>query len=77
MDASYRSVEIFQLRSLMFLFSVFASWVVLLAAVGRTKASALTTTIAPNERLCFFADVDKAGEKIGVWKMTYWTCIRR
>jgi hypothetical protein len=30
------------------------------------RASALTTTIAPNERLCFYADVDKAGEKIGV-----------
>ena len=29
-------------------------------------ASALTTAIAGNERLCFFADVDKAGEKIGV-----------
>jgi hypothetical protein len=28
--------------------------------------SALTTPIAPNERLCFYADVDKAGEKIGV-----------
>lgn len=30
------------------------------------NASALTTTIAPNEKLCFYADVDKAGEKIGV-----------
>lgn len=30
------------------------------------QASALTTAIAPNERVCFFADVDKAGEKIGV-----------
>lgn len=29
-------------------------------------ASALTTPIAGNERLCFYADVDKAGEKIGV-----------
>lgn len=29
-------------------------------------ASALTTSIAANERLCFYADVDKAGEKIGV-----------
>lgn len=29
-------------------------------------ATALTTAIGPNERLCFFADVDKAGEKIGV-----------
>lgn len=30
------------------------------------NASSLTTTIAPNERVCFYADVDKAGEKIGV-----------
>ena len=29
-------------------------------------ASALTTAISANERLCFYADVDKAGEKIGV-----------
>lgn len=31
------------------------------------NASALTTAIAPNERLCFYADVDKAGEKIGFY----------
>ena len=30
------------------------------------RASALTTAIAPNERLCFYAEVDKPGEKIGV-----------
>jgi hypothetical protein len=30
------------------------------------RGSALTTAIAANERLCFYADVDKAGEKIGV-----------
>ncbi len=30
------------------------------------SGSALTTPIAANERLCFYADVDKAGEKIGV-----------
>ncbi|KAH9475369.1 putative membrane protein C17A5.08 [Psilocybe cubensis] len=34
--------------------------------VALVKASALTTAIAPNERVCFYADVDKAGEKIGV-----------
>ena len=35
------------------------------------EASALTTSISANERICFFADVDKAGEKIGVscWLM--------
>ncbi|KIJ94326.1 hypothetical protein K443DRAFT_683884 [Laccaria amethystina LaAM-08-1] len=31
------------------------------------KASALTTSISANERICFFADVDKAGEKIGFY----------
>jgi len=30
------------------------------------RAAALTISLAPNERSCFFADVDKAGEKIGV-----------
>ncbi|KAF8645379.1 hypothetical protein AX16_007881 [Volvariella volvacea WC 439] len=39
----------------------------LLFFVQSAKASALTTAIAPNERLCFFADVDKAGEKIGFY----------
>ena len=34
------------------------------------KSSALSTAIAPNERLCFYADVDKAGEKLGV-RLTY------
>ncbi|KAJ6482155.1 emp24/gp25L/p24 family/GOLD-domain-containing protein [Mycena vitilis] len=31
------------------------------------RASALTTAISANERLCFYADVDKAGEKIGFY----------
>ncbi|EIW77827.1 hypothetical protein CONPUDRAFT_128791 [Coniophora puteana RWD-64-598 SS2] len=31
------------------------------------RATALTTLVAPNERLCFYADVDKAGEKIGFY----------
>lgn len=52
-------------------FNLLASCVLLLATVGRTKAAALTTSIAPNERLCFYADVDKAGEKIGVWLIPY------
>jgi hypothetical protein len=50
---------------------MFSSWlalalVSLLPLANRAHASALTTAIAPNERLCFYADVDKAGEKIGV-----------
>ena len=51
--------------------AMFSSWLVLaplslLLLVNSVRASALTTAIAPNERLCFYADVDKAGEKIGV-----------
>lgn len=30
------------------------------------RATALTTTVGPNEKLCFYADVDKEGEKLGV-----------
>ncbi|THH15118.1 hypothetical protein EUX98_g9515 [Antrodiella citrinella] len=39
----------------------------LLLFTAHTHATALTTAIGPNERLCFFADVDKAGEKIGFY----------
>ena len=51
--------------------SMFSSWLALvslpfLLLINRAHASALTTAIAPNERLCFYVDVDKAGEKIGV-----------
>jgi len=50
---------------------MFSSWLTLalisvLPLANRAYASALTTAIAPNERLCFYADVDKPGEKIGV-----------
>lgn len=38
----------------------------LLHIMPLVQATALTTSLAPNERLCFYADVDKAGEKIGV-----------
>ena len=38
----------------------------ILLFTSSAHATALTTAIGPNERLCFFADVDKAGEKIGV-----------
>jgi hypothetical protein len=34
-------------------------------------STALTTLLTPNERLCFYADVDKAGEKIGVRPLYY------
>ena len=45
---------------------VMYSGILLLAYAALASASALTTAISPNERLCFFADVDKVGEKIGV-----------
>lgn len=38
----------------------------LAGAVVSVSASALTTTVPPSQRLCFYADVDKTGEKIGV-----------
>lgn len=44
------------------LFAILSSSLLPIAVRG----SALTTAIAANERLCFYADVDKAGEKIGV-----------
>lgn len=50
----------------MLLFALLASSLLSLASIRRVEASALTTIIAANERLCFYADVDKAGEKIGV-----------
>ena len=39
------------------------------------KSSALSTIIAPNERLCFYADVDKAGEKLGVRLTYHWKVV--
>jgi len=38
-----------------------------LVLAGIAWASALTTPIAANERQCYYADVDKAGEKIGLY----------
>jgi len=43
------------------------SFLFLLGLAGTARASALTTAIGANERLCFYADVDKAGEKIGFY----------
>ena len=42
------------------------SLVLPLALAATSWASALTTPIAANERQCYYVDVDKAGEKIGV-----------
>jgi hypothetical protein len=38
-----------------------------LSFVSTAYSTALTTLLSPNERLCFYADVDKAGEKIGFY----------
>jgi len=40
--------------------------VILFSLCRSARSTALTTAITANERLCFYADVDKAGEKIGV-----------
>ena len=47
-------------------FSVLLAFFAILQLSVRSHAAALTTAIGANERLCFYADVDKAGEKIGV-----------
>ncbi len=47
-------------------FSLFLSLLCFLQLATRTHAVALTTAIGANERVCFYADADKAGEKIGV-----------
>ncbi len=38
----------------------------LLSLATTAYSTALTTILTANERLCFYADVDKSGEKIGV-----------
>jgi len=50
----------------MILLHFLSSLVFLLHLSLSARGSALTTAIAANERLCFYSDVDKAGEKIGV-----------
>ena len=47
-----------------YLFALAGLWFLQLLETAR--ATALTTALAANERLCFYADVDKAGEKLGV-----------
>ncbi|KAF9565452.1 hypothetical protein CPC08DRAFT_747970 [Agrocybe pediades] len=49
------------------LIQLLSSLFVFLCLSIAVKASALTTAIGPNERVCFYADVDKAGEKIGFY----------
>lgn len=47
-------------------FTLLISFLSFLQLASRAYAVALTTSIAANDRVCFYADVDKAGEKIGV-----------
>ncbi|KAF7986796.1 hypothetical protein HWV62_20418 [Athelia sp. TMB] len=46
---------------------VFSVLIILFSTCRTVNATALTTAISANERLCFYADVDKAGEKIGFY----------
>jgi hypothetical protein len=48
----------------------------LLQSIQLVRSTALTTVIAANERLCFYADVDKSGEKIGVSFRSRYSCQR-
>jgi hypothetical protein len=43
----------------------------LLTLATTAYSTALTTILTPNERLCFYVDVDKAGEKMGVRPFNY------
>ena len=54
------------LRPAMIPFQLLLSGFFLLSLLRSAKSTALTTAIAANEKLCFYADVDKEFEKIGV-----------
>lgn len=47
-------------------FQLLLSGFFLLSLLRPVRSTALTTAIAANEKLCFYADVDKEFEKIGV-----------
>ena len=47
-------------------FQLLLSGFFLLPLLHPVKSTALTTAIAANEKLCFYADVDKEFDKIGV-----------
>ncbi|KAJ3480360.1 hypothetical protein NLI96_g8412 [Meripilus lineatus] len=49
------------------LYLLLSCLILLLNLASKVDATALTTAIGANERLCFYADVDKAGEKIGFY----------
>jgi len=62
------------------MYTLFSLCISFLLIVG-INATALMTQISANEKLCFYTEVDKAGEKIGVCnlsvsslKFTDWSC---
>jgi len=46
--------------------SLLAAAASIISNIQLARASALTTAIPPNARMCFYAEIDKVGEKIGV-----------
>jgi hypothetical protein len=46
--------------------SLIAAAASIISNIQLARASALTTAIPPNARMCFYAEIDKVGEKIGV-----------
>ena len=54
------------LSSLAGLLASLSLWIGLFGA-GHVRGSALTTTISAHERSCFYAWVDKVGEKVGFY----------
>ncbi|OBZ73199.1 putative membrane protein C17A5.08 [Grifola frondosa] len=66
----------FSSLAMAFAFPSFLCLLFLLRLASWTHASALTTAIGANERLCFYSDVDKAGEKIGVSSLMFRRRIR-
>jgi hypothetical protein len=54
------------IRSLQLLSLQLLSLLLISQLLLSVRGAALTTAISANERICFYAEVDKAGEKIGV-----------
>jgi len=51
--------------------AVLTATVLLIPNIHYACGSALTTAIGPNARMCFYAEVDEPGEKIGVCSHSY------
>lgn len=46
--------------------TLIAAAALVISNIQHVRASALTTAIPANARMCFYAEIDKVGEKIGV-----------